>query len=904
MTAIKKLIDGSGNQYFPQTHTNAVIDDNGYSVESRMQAVQDVVNQAQMETGAVPSDLTPTEDSTNWVTSGGVYNAMQVVQSELAELEGGDTTILTTVYSTGRVLFTNGGTTTLEGYNIYQIQVDSEYGTIHIPIMGGFTNDVGAILYSDNNTVIATVSYRNTTTSREWVDFGWDISSYTNASYIRFSSMPDEVYAYYYKKGKFDDYVEKSEFSEIENIVFEEIKIDASDFSSCGGRINLDTLSFITDNSYACALIDVEGYTRVSWTATTSYAFFLKDNELANSVQPNYASYDNIIGNVGDFIDVEIPSDCKYIIIYYYANRVNKAPNDFTLYRRADIDINNNTSRIYDIETKITGKDVLFSNINTEIIKPDKWKAKYLLFTNNSDYNSATYKYSDYIDCSKYSVVYLSGVANTFSSNTNVGTCFYDSNKTFISGFKHNKGDVAGMQMYSIAVPSNAAYFKTTYYLDEETYGTFMALGYLKEPYDNSNNADEILVAASNAPLWTKKKADYICTGTNDEVVIQNAIRRIAYQGGVVRLSIGNFYIDSFPNSHNDGSKVAILVPNIYAYAEVRLYGTVLPYGNGTGDYGEGRNGTKLIVRSDVYNSLDTAIQYKIICADYSELTMSSNLSWILQDFSIMLPWNQKKIMCIDNYYTNRLLLQRISLTAYNNDDLPDGAHSVALTTPPDVAVDGCIGIRSCGGSNYGVLCDYRNIVAAGFSRGFMFASEHLVAINLSGIFNVYSYTFGEYAWHNAAVHPMTFINCCDERGVNLPLFNDCGEYGSTRGSQPITFIDFNIERKAEYTPGGVLGNLAVENRKGAFRGSIDYVIQTEYGSGGNHVDEKFWEDGSGKNMKSRNQAQSLAGTSATRQTYAPNFMQQYFDTTLNKMLVCIDTATPTWVDMMGNVVV
>lgn len=88
MTAIKKLIDGNGNQYFPQTHTNAVVDGNGYSVESRMQAVQDVVNQAQMAIGAVPSDLTPTENSTNWVTSGGVYNAMQVVQSELTELEG------------------------------------------------------------------------------------------------------------------------------------------------------------------------------------------------------------------------------------------------------------------------------------------------------------------------------------------------------------------------------------------------------------------------------------------------------------------------------------------------------------------------------------------------------------------------------------------------------------------------------------------------------------------------------------------------------------------------------------------------------------------------------------------------------------------------------------------------
>lgn len=64
-----------GAQIYPQTHTKAVIDDNGYTAESRLQAMQDEINQAQLEIGAIPSDLTPTENSTNWVTSGGVYNA-------------------------------------------------------------------------------------------------------------------------------------------------------------------------------------------------------------------------------------------------------------------------------------------------------------------------------------------------------------------------------------------------------------------------------------------------------------------------------------------------------------------------------------------------------------------------------------------------------------------------------------------------------------------------------------------------------------------------------------------------------------------------------------------------------------------------------------------------------------
>lgn len=71
MTVIKKITDKNGTDVFLRTHTKAVVDDNGYTVESRLQAMQDEINQAQLEVGAVPSDLTPTESSTNWVTSGG-----------------------------------------------------------------------------------------------------------------------------------------------------------------------------------------------------------------------------------------------------------------------------------------------------------------------------------------------------------------------------------------------------------------------------------------------------------------------------------------------------------------------------------------------------------------------------------------------------------------------------------------------------------------------------------------------------------------------------------------------------------------------------------------------------------------------------------------------------------------
>jgi endoglucanase len=77
MTAKKKITDKNGVQVFPITHTKAVIDDNGNSVEERLEEQMDVINQKQLEIGAVQSDITPTAGSTNWVTSGGVYDALK-----------------------------------------------------------------------------------------------------------------------------------------------------------------------------------------------------------------------------------------------------------------------------------------------------------------------------------------------------------------------------------------------------------------------------------------------------------------------------------------------------------------------------------------------------------------------------------------------------------------------------------------------------------------------------------------------------------------------------------------------------------------------------------------------------------------------------------------------------------
>ena len=82
MTTIKKLIDSSGNQYFPQTHTKAVVDDQGNSVESVLQAQTDLINAKQFEEGDVEWDIYPTAgDYGKVVSSGGVFDSLHTQET-------------------------------------------------------------------------------------------------------------------------------------------------------------------------------------------------------------------------------------------------------------------------------------------------------------------------------------------------------------------------------------------------------------------------------------------------------------------------------------------------------------------------------------------------------------------------------------------------------------------------------------------------------------------------------------------------------------------------------------------------------------------------------------------------------------------------------------------------------
>lgn len=129
-----KITNEQGTQVFPITHVSAVIDSNGNSVEQVLGAQTDLINQKQLEVGAVPSDLAPTYGSSHWATSGGIFDAISIAAYMDEIVNAGDIELgamnnsggWTKVASTSKVrsLFIP-----VESGQIYEINQGSDDGT-------------------------------------------------------------------------------------------------------------------------------------------------------------------------------------------------------------------------------------------------------------------------------------------------------------------------------------------------------------------------------------------------------------------------------------------------------------------------------------------------------------------------------------------------------------------------------------------------------------------------------------------------------------------------------------------------------------------------------------------------------------------------------------------------------
>lgn len=406
---------------------------------------------------------------------------------------------------------------------------------------------------------------------------------------------------------------------------------------------------------------------------------------------------------------------------------------------------------------------------------------------------------------------------------------------------------------------------------------------------------EEFVIAASNTPNNLKEFADAVCTGTNDEVVLNSALEGARIIGKKIKLLRGDYYLDAPTKNYNSTSDAFLLANTSPVGAPY--------YPNSNSIIIEGESWASgmrptIHVSDAAYEALDDSTQYSMV-AVYDNTNYGGHVE--IKNVGFQFPWNQKKIVALDLYkYGGYARLHSIRATAYTNGY--DG-HTVNISNPPAVAVEGCIGIRFIGqGPNGTYGSEITDTNASGFNEGICINTEWTICTHVISIFCVTGWVFGKYRYSgsngtfsSSATHPIVLINCGDERGVNLPYFY----YNS--GKQEIEMIAFSIERNAANTPGGVLGDFAKEGTAGTFRGSISYC----QGQGaGNNENAQFWEYGHGHNMRTVNTSQKLSGTTTERNGYYNvNYLQRFYDTTLGKEVICVDEENRTWKDAEGNTV-
>lgn len=390
---------------------------------------------------------------------------------------------------------------------------------------------------------------------------------------------------------------------------------------------------------------------------------------------------------------------------------------------------------------------------------------------------------------------------------------------------------------------------------------------------DRLKYSDVIYIAAWDSNGFDKQNADFVCSGKNDQDVIQAAVDKIAEceiknaKGRRIVLLPGNYYISAFPRKNENGY-AAIMIgtdTNSFEHIGILISGS------------EHTESTTLHITRECYDSLDKDMQYSIFAA--------SEHNWnhhVFKDFYVIVPDNQKQIVCFDGRLMGSMGLRRCKCICMSHG----GYFDVNKTLP----VEGFVAFMGTYGSNNMWEEKWEFCQAEGFGQGFAIGSEHLMLQKCAAVFGRYGYTFNNYP-HNfgAVVHPITLIGCTDEANANL------WKFGKNNLKQCINAYNMSFEIIDEWM--ALEGNYAIEERPGDYVGHIDFVAN-KGGFTENDVGIAFWEKGSGINFETKNNTHKKVCTSAERNGYAAYIGQEIFDTDISKKLIYTGSR---WVDTTGN---
>ena len=394
----------------------------------------------------------------------------------------------------------------------------------------------------------------------------------------------------------------------------------------------------------------------------------------------------------------------------------------------------------------------------------------------------------------------------------------------------------------------------------------------------------KITVAAANTPAEAAKNADFICTGKNDELLINQAIAMLT-RGGTIQLLDGDYYIDSFPGEgnsaiffgYNDGVARTI---NFIGDTENKSYNT--------------RFGVTIHVTKTAMDQIpaDAEESFRVFFGTRKQpeapgvfFTMTHINNVNFNNFYVYFYDASKPLIGIDASGFGGSYVKQVGVYTeeYFNDRF--------LHRKPKTPCKGTVGFVSCHGSNDEMArIGYDTANSGGLYIGFRLHCDKLIMKTCAGCRCCYAFHIG------GTAKTLTMINCADEGNTHLPFFSAAPTvfHNPGGGNRQLTCIDYNIERFNEAyipdDPEGAGSPFATEEHPGDWGGYISYTLQGR-AFGINH----FWSDGHGRNVVTVNQKNLRL-----KRSESPEYLETFFDVETNKTLTWNGS---NWVDAMGSIV-
>lgn len=346
-----------------------------------------------------------------------------------------------------------------------------------------------------------------------------------------------------------------------------------------------------------------------------------------------------------------------------------------------------------------------------------------------------------------------------------------------------------------------------------------------------------IIVAAADSTDDEKRTAKYVCTGVNDERVLQEAIDSLSGRGGTIHLCRGTYHIDSITG---DKTKTALRIWQ-GMQCTVRLEGPYYPQRSRTSKW-DITEGAVLYVSDAALDMLgdDRGFVITGYASDRDPNTWDQSLypacGLEVDAIGINLAHNRADITCIDMNSFTRNHITRVAIGVDKED--------AYLGRTIDQAR--AVGMRSVLQKQIGQVVE--DCVTYGMKLGFDVGGEHLYMRHCIAI---RCYTGWRFLGtdQTAYGHPMTCIECSDEVCITGPIFggrNTDGSIVQPNNCPGLTLINWNREIVTDTSDPWCCLQQATEANPGRLRGWISYQLSdgSGYYTSTNRI--PFWEPGHG----------------------------------------------------------